>query len=180
MVELESGCSLALSLKGTKRASGLQQPTPATVRLAQGLRDGQGKKDHLLSMARVLMRSVNSLWVLYIPEQTGCFSVSAICLFLSCFTASVVIYLPICMLGNAYCYSQVLSNDKPAAGQAYRRNNLSLIEAEYLKQISPRPTILTRKRQVRVCLAWLTCSMWERAPFEVIPVGKLGVLEVWY
>lgn len=38
----------------------------ATVSLAQGLQDGQGKEDHLLSMARVLKFEVLILFGFYI------------------------------------------------------------------------------------------------------------------
>lgn len=80
-VELELGCPLAFSLKGAERASGLQWPTLATVSLAQGLQEEQGKEDHLLSMARMLKCEVLILLGFYTFLSRLFLSFS--CLFLS-------------------------------------------------------------------------------------------------
>lgn len=98
---------------------------------------------------------LNSLGVFYIPEQTGYFPVPAVSLGLSCLIASVVTCLPICVLVNVYRYSQVLSDDRAAAVQVYSSNSFSPTGARCLKQISPRPAILTGKRWVPVYLSCL-------------------------
>lgn len=93
-----------------------------------------GKKEYLLIMAEVLECEGSVLFGFYVllsRQAVPQLQLSA-CFYLL-FTASVVIYLPICKLGNVYCYSQVLSKDEPAALQVYSRNNFSLREGECLK-----------------------------------------------